>query len=631
MNGMDFKFSAGEVSGNTADSGGGGIFMYMPMSITGTAKIMNNNATIGGGLYRYGHAAYPGGSVITDDAQISGNTAQKSGGGIYVVGDAISLAGSAKVSNNKAASGGGIFEDSNGKLFISEKAEISGNEASANGGGIACAYVTHMSGGSVSGNKAVKLGGGVYSSGELTLSGGAISGNSVSDVAGLSGGGGIANAGRLMISGGEISSNSALDSGYGGGGVLNKGEGSVRASFTFDGGVISGNKAYVGGGVTNYNRNTFTMLNGTVSGNTANYNGGGLYNSTDADFSMSGGAFLKNTATQDSGGAIYQSGANAMPISGDIRFSGNRAGEDGGAIWVSQSNRSSVTVSDRVEFSKNRAKTGYELDPADLVEYNTFVGATVFSWGMTYGWNNHDISYTSGTEVPFVEPPDGEHAAYVSGYPDGTIRPNSGVTRAEAATMFYRLISAGFELTLPGGGKAEFSDVAPEQWYYGFITPLAEMTLLSGYPDGSFRPDQPITRAEFAAIAARIASLSGVQAVRPPLEFSDVNENDWYSSALDTATAVGWLAGDGDIFRPQDGLTRAEFMASANNMTGRLPHTKEDIVMPPADGLRTWPDNADTSSWYYLAVQEATNSHEYVRTEDRGGAQYDYERWLGLK
>lgn len=215
------------------------------------------------------------------------------------------------------------------------------------------------------------------------------------------------------------------------------------------------------------------------------------------------------------------------------------------------------------------------------------------------------------------------HDAYIIGYPDGTVRPGGSLIRAEAATVFFRLLKD--EVRDANWTQSNsYSDVSVSDWHNNAVSVMSAMGILTGHTDGKFRPGATITRGELAAIAARFGRLQGNEAIRS-LSFSDI-DGHWAYSDIIYATSIGWLDGYTDgSFRPDALITRAEFMALVNRMTGRNPENEDDLL----DGMITWPDNMDKNAWYYLAVQEATNSHKHqkknVPDPVRGTF---YERWL---
>ena len=222
-------------------------------------------------------------------------------------------------------------------------------------------------------------------------------------------------------------------------------------------------------------------------------------------------------------------------------------------------------------------------------------------------------------EVPLISDPGldtEEHFAYIAGYPDGTVRPDGKITRAEVAAIFYRLLteeSRSKYWTRESG----YSDVAAESWYGPAIATLSAAGIVDGYPDGTFRPDAGITRAEFVKVAV---SFLLYQNETYGGTFSDVTEGQWFAGYVFTAAAQGLVDGYPDgTFRPDAGITRAEVCAIVNRTLGRRPHA--DHLLPEAEMI-VWPDNADKTAWYYVHVQEATNSHDYVLEETETAEQW---------
>lgn len=209
------------------------------------------------------------------------------------------------------------------------------------------------------------------------------------------------------------------------------------------------------------------------------------------------------------------------------------------------------------------------------------------------------------------------HIAYVSGYPDGTVRPNAPITRAETAQMLYRLLTDEARREYQTDRSA-YSDVPAGLWYSTSVATLSSMGVITGYPDGTFRPTANITRAEFATLLSR---LSGADSARGSA-FSDVSAH-WARKAIAAVSAKGWVSGYPDgTFRPNANITRAEAMAMLNRMLGRLPESERDLL----PGMSTFSDNMDSGKWYYLYVQEATNGHTY--SVKRDGV---HETWESLR
>lgn len=224
------------------------------------------------------------------------------------------------------------------------------------------------------------------------------------------------------------------------------------------------------------------------------------------------------------------------------------------------------------------------------------------------GGGHHNSGGTQ--EKPDETPPttlnDTDHYAYIVGYEDGTIRPNGHITRAEAATVFFRLLTdkaRDANLT----DRSPYPDVSAGDWYNKAIATLSRMGILSGYEDGRFRPNATVTRAEFAAMAARFDT----EAKPVDTPFTDLT-GCWAADEIAKAYGKGWVNGYGDnTFRPNGPITRAEAVTLINRVLRRLPETDKDLL--PDE--RTWPDNPETF-WGYLALQEASNSHLYDRKSD---------------
>ena len=245
--------------------------------------------------------------------------------------------------------------------------------------------------------------------------------------------------------------------------------------------------------------------------------------------------------------------------------------------------------------------------------------------------DNHTIhatfarKHTPTPSTPTVEIPDDDalglnttdHFAYIVGYGNGEVRPQNNITRAEVATIFFRLLTDDVRdenLTKTN----RYSDVAATSWYNTAVSTLSSMGIITGYPDGTFRPNAAITRAEFAAIAARFDNDGDKTAAK----FSDIATH-WAKDEISIAYNNGWITGYPDgTFGPQRSITRAETMTLVNRVLNRQPETEDDLL----PNMTVWTDNANPKAWYYLAVQEATNSHYYeFKTNSK------YEKWTELR
>lgn len=234
-----------------------------------------------------------------------------------------------------------------------------------------------------------------------------------------------------------------------------------------------------------------------------------------------------------------------------------------------------------------------------------------------YVLNTDKVSFRTGTAdlTVYVENTRAEagaelnrenHFAYVNGYPDGLVRPENNITRAEVATILYRLME---ESSVEKFYKAScgFYDVAADAWYSTYVSTLDNAGVITDSTSGYFRPNEAITRAELAAMLAPFATVTGAKNT-----FSDVSDTHWAADAIAVCAKMGWIKGYPDgTFRPDQTITRAEMMAMVNRALDRTPQTVEDLL----PDMKTWADNADTDMWYYLDVQEATNSHTYVKSD----------------
>lgn len=201
--------------------------------------------------------------------------------------------------------------------------------------------------------------------------------------------------------------------------------------------------------------------------------------------------------------------------------------------------------------------------------------------------------------------PDGlnseDHVAYVAGYPDGTVRPDSPVTRAETATMLYRLLTDARRNEIATEVNS-FSDVSSTDWFVRMVSTMANGGYLDGYPDGTFGGNRPITRAEFVTMLVRFIGLED-----RACSFPDVSRDHWAYEFIATATNAGWIAGYTDgTFGPDRTITRAEAMTILNSVLNRGVNEKSELL-----NFKVWPDNPE-SAWYYYEIIEASNAHEYT-------------------
>ena len=326
----------------------------------------------------------------------------------------------------------------------------------------------------------------------------------------------------------------------------------------------------------------------TVTETEANQDG---YTTTDANAS---GNIVKDatvtaafTNTKNSSGGIGGGGSHSTK-----KYTLTYESNGGTAYKDERYSSGTVVTLDKVPIRESYTFTGWYADK-ELTQKISSIKMT--SDKTVYaGWK--------ATGVPDMLNGD-DHYAYVIGYPDGNVRPNANVSRAETATIFFRLLKSDIR---DGNLTADndFSDVLDGQWHNKAISTMAKLGIVKGRRADSFDPDASITRAEFAAICARF----NTKPVENSGSFSDISGH-WAENEIERAAAFGWISGYPDgTFHPDARITRAEAMTMINRVLCRMPQSESDLL----DSMVTWPDNKP-SDWHYLAVQEATNSHDFDR------------------
>ena len=280
----------------------------------------------------------------------------------------------------------------------------------------------------------------------------------------------------------------------------------------------------------------------------------------------------------------------------------------------------------RIPAVGDKPNSGYHAGAWDTSPYDNYKVQkdTVFTY--TYAKNSSGGSSGGHHRRPTVTIPDDvptglngdDHYAYIVGYPNGNVEPNGNITRAEVATIFFRLLTEEVR-TANSTQSNSLSDVTRGQWFNHAVSTLSSMGIVKGHNDGTFAPNAPITRAEFAAIAARFDDKN----TDTSSKFTDIASH-WAKNEIGIAANKGWINGYPDgTFRPNQYITRAEAMTLVNRVLNRLPENSSDLL----DSMIKWPDNSDASAWYYLAVQEATNSHAYSdKSKDD-----KYEKWTTIR
>ena len=301
--------------------------------------------------------------------------------------------------------------------------------------------------------------------------------------------------------------------------------------------------------------------------------------------------------------AIYTVECISKPTVGFVWLSYE---SNGGTEYPSEQYiQGSIAVLDKVPVREGYYFTGWYRDQEltdRITEIYMVLDRTVYA-----GWEKVTVpAMLNGSD----------HFAYITGYADGTVRPDADITRAEVATIFFRLLKDEVRAQYLTSENS-FADVNEGDWFNQAVSTMAALGIVDGRTDDRFAPNEAITRAEFAAICARFAAYDG----SATNSFTDI-AGHWAEDEIACAAALGWVDGYNDgSFRPDKNISRAEAMTLINRVLQRVPENTDDLL----DGMTTWVDNTDENMWYYLAVQEATNSHDYVR---KG---FVYESWTALK
>ena len=376
---------------------------------------------------------------------------------------------------------------------------------------------------------------------------------------------------------------------------------------------------------------TFRIVNGTWSGGAAEDKTVSVVLYPQADGTASGTLdasyvpqiMLPAPGYENTAGGWEQT-PNTDPngITGDVTYV-YRFGSTGGGSSSGHSTRYTLHYESNggTAYKDERCSSGTKvtLDKTPTRESYTFTGwyaDKALTQKITSVTMNGDKTVYAGWEATGV--PDklngDDHFAYVIGYPDGKVHPEGNISRAETATIFFRLLKADIRdgnLTADN----EFSDVSDGQWHNKAVSTMAKLGIVKGRRADRFDPNASITRAEFAAICARF----NTKPVENSGRFSDISGH-WAENEIERAAAFGWISGYPDgTFRPDARITRAEAMTMINRVLCRMPQSESDLL----DSMVTWPDNKP-SDWHYLAVQEATNSHDFNRQGEVG------ESWTKL-
>lgn len=667
------------LSGNYARTGGGGIAAVNAAVTLNNVAVTENNrsAIINGG----GSIFAEGGSLTIKGSTIEGNSSNGTGGGIFAENTLVNIDTSFIQKNHTQNNGGGIYIANDRGICnqthpftFSEKATTMPEGESS------------ISNTTIGDNIANGLGGGMYIGNEICLriSNSTITGNRVEDSSGNGQGGGIVgySMGELTLDHTAITDNEADF----GGGIYALCTAVANTHITLqNGSSINKNEAANGAGIAicnlleTKNNATLTIKSGSkLYGNKATNGygyGGGIYsqnttitigeNTTNSDSNEeepitnnNGASICNNQANY--GGGIYGFNSNII-LAEDNALYNNAAQEAGDDLFLNSGTtftlpKATDMSGDKILTAYGEKITGWFYDGWVKPNAEGTGWHNILRWGEEVDGSKYYDEYTPSAEEtttmalkaaykpappsggggggggghrpkpkPTVEIPDDDalglnntdHFAYIVGYGNGEVQPQNSITRAEVAAIFFRLLEDGIR-NENFTHQNDFSDVAADAWYCSSVSTLSRMGIIAGYPDGTFRPNAPITRAEFAAIATRFDNNGD----KTPVSFTDIIGH-WAEGEITVAANHGWVSGYGDgTFRPQNQITRAETMSLVNRVLKRLPETPADLL----PDMITWTDNADTSSWYYLPVQEATNSHYYEFKENS-----KHEKWTELR
>ena len=630
------KIKDSEICKNTAANSGGAIYMASSWGYDGyydcaceivDTKLNNNSANIGGALgmgasmYQYQDMHITASFTMSGKSEISSNTAKttsttRGGGGVYLVG--------------------------NGSRFIMNDGFITDNVAENSCGGAIFSEnwrgIT-LNGGSITGNSAKMHGGAIYIK-NVNLKDNPLEDEVLNVAAGVTiidnhcggNGGGIAALQDVTV---KIAKNSALynntaetigDDVYSGSGnQLN-----LPEATEMSGDLILSSDNFP---ITDWYYDGFKDAN-------TRHRWGEKYSELDIDATKANGALTYKTGiyyeifkpVENFKGTIALKAAHAQLFTLTYNVTGDLP--EGYTAPTAQSmlvgsKYTVAEVPESVTGTKDGVNGTYSFSGWKTADGTTLTGEQELMGDVTlHGVWTFTKKSSSGGHRPSNPPvtipddvPTGlngkDHYAYVVGYPDGMVYPQKNITRAEVATIFFRLLkdeTREANMTKSNG----YNDMKDGAWYTCAVSTLSKMGIIKGYEDGSFKPDASISRAEFAAIAARFDP----DGDKTPATFSDVSSH-WAKDEISIAANHGWIKGYEDgSFKPDQKITRAETMTLVNRVLKRLPETKDDLHKD----MKTWPDNQNESAWFYLAVQEATNSH-YQKLKKDG----THETWESMR
>ena len=621
-----------------AGRGGGGVLIQNSGRLYMNGGIIRNNHSMnhGGGVLIVGGTMY----MTTADSVIYDNTAVNDGGGVSVRvnGSAFNMSNGV-ITDNEAQNGGGIAALNNVAINMSG-GSIEYNTAAVNGGGVSLLANTilfSVSGGNITENTAEYDGGGIW------LNSGVINNH-------LTGAG---TGTRLFMTFGTISNNHA---GRDGGGIFAAPTSTVNPIIANDyrnisianTSIFSGNTAGRGLFAPPYNANSrnfgYWLTNYDI-----NYRGPNRL----VIFNLNGGHVDNNADNIIYRVPLGRIGDTniALPVpkrqnhtfegwryTGQASVISNLTGEDVLEFVVTESvtfTAQWTPIAQPTPTPTPAPSTPTPVPSTPTPTHSTPTPPPTNNGPGGSGSNGNgtgpDRNRTSPTPsptpntkatteptpeppaIPMPQPDMHFHARFMIGYPDGNFMPGGNITRAETAALLVRTMTTNFGVNVPRAPTASiagmFSDVPTGAWYFEYLNMAYSYGLIEGFPDGSFRPDAPITREQFAAMLARTITIQ----TDVNLPFTDAaNISDWALNYARTTLASGWMHGDAEgTFRPQTPITRAEAAAAMNRILGRGDTTTRSIEGVP--NVIIFPDAANADLWYFYYVVEATNSHWFIK------------------
>ena len=624
------------ISGNTVldpENGiGGGMYVGTTSNLTlRNSKLLNNDGATQGGAI----VAYSAGTIELDRVSVSENTAQ-SGAGILALCTAVCntdirlLNGTAIDANTATGYGGGIYANAIAKeLNVTvTNSSVSGNTAAGGAGiftyksGSAVINVDLQSGAVMHDNNAVvNMGGAIYAYNAANIN---IAANSAvyNNTAAGYGGGIYASESNINIAANSaVYNNTAATAGddlfFYSGTIFTL----PNAKDMSGDRILSSDKAEI----TGWYHDGWNKWNPAAKDGQGGYEKIGRWTAETADeytpvekdshaISLKAAHPLMYTLTYDVTGDLPE-GYTAPAKQTLVKGSSYTVAEVPASVSGSKDGVNGTFSFNGWKKDDGTVLTGEQQLTADLTLHGVWTFTKKSSGGG--GGGSHKPTVTIPDDVPTGLNGD-DHFAYIVGYPNGNVEPNGNITRAEVATIFFRLLTEEVR-TANSTQSNSLSDVTRGQWFNHAVSTLSSMGIVKGHNDGTFAPNAPITRAEFAAIAARFDDKN----TDTSSKFTDIASH-WAKNEIGIAANKGWINGYPDsTFRPNQYITRAEAMTLVNRVLNRLPENSSDLL----DSMIKWPDNSDASAWYYLAVQEATNSHAYSdKSKDD-----KYEKWTTIR